>query len=171
MSLLRPLLLPMLLILTVSLTAVLPPAEAARRGASAHREAGGAGEQEVLRDFEAILDLWRDGRYDELYRRTSGGKDGKEKFANRLASAPRKPACCWEKIQEPKVSIKSRNSAVVQARLGFEGSVPGTEFVTRGIHLKKEAAGWSISQSDLYSLADLSTQRRRYRYLPIQPKK
>lgn len=168
MPMLRPLL---FLIVVVGLTSAVPAADAARRGPPAARETTTAGEQEVLRDFETILDLWRDGRYDELYLRTSGGKDGKEKFANRLASAPRKPACCWEKIQQPKVSLKSGNSAVVQARLGFEGSVPGNEFVTKGVHLKKESAGWSISQSDLYSLADLSTKRSRYRYLPIQPKK
>jgi len=56
-------------------------------------------EQEVLRDFEKILDLWRDGRYADLYERTTGGKEGKERFAKMLASAPLKPSCCWEKMQ------------------------------------------------------------------------
>ncbi|QWV92872.1 hypothetical protein KP004_17100 [Geomonas oryzisoli] len=165
MPVLRPLL---ILLFLVAIAAA--PSEGARRGVPA-RDAASAGEQEVLKDFEAILDLWRDGRYEELYQRTSGGKDGKEKFANRLASAPRKPACCWEKIQEPRVSLKSGKSAVVQARLGFEVSTPGTEFVTKSIHLKREGSGWSIAQSDLYSLADLTSKKRRYKYLPIQPKK
>ncbi|QWV96896.1 hypothetical protein KP003_17110 [Geomonas nitrogeniifigens] len=164
MSVLRPLLILMLVVVAAA------PSEGARRGAPAH-DTSSASTQEVLKDFETILDLWRDGRYDELYQRTNGGKDGREKFANRLASAPRKPACCWEKIQEARVSLKSAKSAVVQARLGFEGSTPGTEFVTKAVHLKKEASGWSIAQSELYSLADLSSKRRRYKYLPIQPKK
>ncbi|QXE90489.1 hypothetical protein KP001_19105 [Geomonas subterranea] len=164
MPVLRPLLILMLLVAVAA-----APSEGARRGAPAH--ASSATEQDVLKDFETILDLWRDGRYDDLYQHTSGGRDGKEKFAGRLSSAPRKPACCWEKIQEPKVSLKSGSSAIVQARLGFESSTPGTEFVTTSIHLRKEAAGWSISQSELYSLADLSNKKRRYKYLPIQPKK
>ncbi|MBJ6801555.1 hypothetical protein [Geomonas propionica] len=164
MSVLRPLL------ILIFVVAMAVPSEGARRGAPAH-DASSASEQEVLKDFETILDLWRDGRFDELYRYTNGGKDGREKFADRLSSAPRKPACCWEKIQEPRVSLKSGKSAVVQARLGFEVSTPGTEFVTKTIHLKKEGATWTVSQSDLYSLADLSSHKRRYKYLPIQPKK
>ncbi|MBJ6752809.1 hypothetical protein [Geomonas anaerohicana] len=165
MSVLRP-----LLVLILFITIAAAPSEGARRGAAAH-ETSVASEQEVLRDFETILDLWRDGRFDDLYQHTNGGKDGREKFANRLASAPRKPACCWEKIQDARVSLKSGKNAVVQAQLGFEASTPGTEFVTKAIHLKKDGATWTISQSDLYSLADLSTHKRRYKYLPIQPKK
>lgn len=165
MPILRP-----LLLLILALALVTPAAEGARRGAAAKATESGS-EQEVLKNLETILDLWRDGRYDELYLRTTGGKDGKEKFSNKLASAPRKPACCWEKIQEPRASLKSGKSAVVHARLGFESSTPGTEFVTKEIRLKKEGALWSISQSELYSLADLSTRKRRYKYLPIQPAK
>ncbi|WP_224983551.1 hypothetical protein [Geomonas agri] len=164
MSILRPLLILMFVL------AIAAPSEGARRGAPA-RDTSPASEQEVLKDFETILDLWRDGRFDDLYQHTNGGKDGREKFANRLASAPRKPACCWEKIQDARVSLKSGKSAVVQARLGFEASTPGTEFVTKTIHLKKEGPTWTVSQSDLYSLADLSTHKRRYKYLPIQPQK
>ena len=166
MTILRPML-PLLLV--VSLTATVLPAEA-RRGAHPAREAASASETEVLTEFERILDLWRDGNYDELYRHT-GGKDGKEKFAAKLASAPRKPACCWEKIQDAQVSFSGSKRAVVHARLGFEASTPGTEFVTKGVHLRKDPAGWTISQSELYSLADLSGKKRRYIYLPIQPKK
>jgi hypothetical protein len=157
-----------LVLLLVLVTAL--PAQARRNSHSAHARTSGAGEQEVLRDFEQILDLWRDGRYADLYERTSGGKEGMERFAKKLASAPRKPACCWEKMQEARVSLKNDRAATVRARLGFEGSVPGTEFVTKGIKLKRENSFWVISQADLYSLADLSKKRARYKYLPIQPK-
>jgi len=147
------------------------PAQAARhRNGAAQATTGTASEQDVLRDFEKILDLWRDGRYDDLFERTAGGREGKELFASKLASAPRKPACCWEKMQDARVSLKGGRAAVVRARLGFEGGVSGTEFVTRGIKLSKENGIWIISQSDLFSLADLSRKRRVYRYLPIQAK-
>ena len=144
------------------------PAQAARRQAKFQTPSGG--EQEVLRDFEQILNLWRDGRYAELYERTSGGKEGKEAFARRLAAAPRKPACCWEKMQEVRVSMKNDRAATVRARLGFEGNVTGTDFVTKGVKLKREANVWVISQSELFSLANLSKKKTRYKYLPIQPK-
>ncbi len=160
-----------LLVLVVFMLAAVPAAEAARRGTGSAGQTATAGEAQVLGDFETILDLWRDGRYEELYQRTTGGKDSKEKFTAKLSSAPRKPACCWEKIQEPRVTMKSAHTAVVHARLGFEASTPGTEFVTKGINLKKEPSGWSISQSDLYSLADLTGKKRRYRYIPVQPVK
>lgn len=144
------------------------PAHAKNRPAKPATSA--ADEQEVLQHFEQILDLWHDGRYDDLFERTAIGRTGKEQFAKKLASAPRKPACCWEKMQDARVSLKSDRVAVVRAKLGFEGSIPGTEFVTKGIKLYKEQGVWLISQSDLFTLADLTKKRARYKYLPIQGK-
>ena len=143
------------------------PAQA-RRQTKFHAPSGG--EQEVLRDFEHILDLWRDGRYAELYERTTGGKEGKESFAKRLASAPRKPACCWEKMQQARVSMKSDRAATVHARLGFEGNVSGTDFITKEIKLKRGTDVWMISQAELFSLSNLAKKKTRYKYLPIQSK-
>jgi len=127
-------------------------------------------EQEALRDFETILDLWRDGKYDALFERTTGGKDSRELFTRKLVSAPRRPACCWEKMQDAQVSLKGERAAMVRARLGFEGSIPGTVFATKRIKLSKEGGFWAISQSDLFSLADLSKKKTVYKYLPIQGK-
>ena len=145
------------------------PAHAKSRGTKA-QPADAATEQEVLRDFEQILDLWRDGKYEQLFEHTAEGRDSKELFAKKLASAPRRPACCWEKMQEVRISLTGERTALVRARLGFEGNVSGTEFVTRGIKLKKENGTWIISQSDLFSLADFSRKRKLYKYLPIQGK-
>jgi len=145
------------------------PAQArGKRSQSQQRQVASPGEEQVLKDFEQILDLWRDGRYNDLFERTSGGKESKEAFAKRLASAPRKPACCWEKMQEARVSLKSDRDAVVRAKLGFEGGVSGTEFVTKGIKLKRDGGFWVISQSDLFTLAKLSKKRVRYKYLPVK---
>jgi hypothetical protein len=157
------------LLLLVLLCAASPDQSAqARRQATPRPSTGG--EQEVLRDFETILDLWRDGRFGELYERTSGGKGGKEGFAKRMAAAPRKPACCWEKIQQARVTMKGEDAATVHARLGLEGGVSSTEFVTKGFKLKRQDTVWQISQADLFALASLSKKRARYKYLPIQPK-
>jgi len=143
------------------------PAQAARNRVN---YAPSASDQEVLRDFERILDLWREGRYPELFERTFGGKESVEQFAKRLSAAPRRPACCWEKMQSPQVSVKSERLAAVRAKLGFEGNVSGTEFVTKWVKLRKEDGLWIIAQSDLYSLANLAKKRYRYKYLPVQPK-
>jgi len=147
------------------------PAADARSAKDSTRTAGTANstatEQEVLRDFDRILDLWRDGRYDDLYQRTAG-KGSREQFAERLAAGTRKPACCWEKMQEATVSLKGPRAAVLRARLGFEGGMSGTEFVTGEIDLKKGDGFWTISRSELMTLAKVSNKRARYKYLPMQ---
>ena len=73
-------------------------------------------------------------------------------------------------MQNAQVSLKSERSASVRARLGFEGSVPGTEFVTKSVKLRKEDGLWIIAQNDLFTMANLSKRRARYKYLPIQGK-
>jgi len=137
--------------------------------APAVAENRGAAEAEVLHDFEQILDLWRDGKYAELFEHTTvGGKQSKESFVKALASAPRHPACCWEKMQDVRITVKSGRAAVVRAKLGFEGAVPGVEYVTKGVKLKREDGVWVISQADLFSLASLTKKRARYRYLTVR---
>lgn len=108
---------------------------------------------EVQRSFGEILDLWRDGRHGELYDRTiAGGKGSKEQFTKKLSAASRKPACCWEKMQEVKVQVKNDNSATLRAKVGLEGT-QGTEYVTRSFKLQKDDGIWCISQTDILSLA------------------
>lgn len=109
---------------------------------------------EVQRDFEKILDLWRDGKYADLYERTiAGGRESKEHFAKKLADAPHKPVCCWEKMQEVKVTVKDDATAQVRAKLGFEGG-GDTVFVTRTFKLHKEDGVWQLSRTDIFSLAN-----------------
>ncbi|GFO53061.1 hypothetical protein GMSM_00680 [Geomonas sp. Red276] len=157
----------LLVALLVALSAL--PADA-RRSRRAQISTVAPSGQEVLRDFETILDLWRDGRYNELFERTALNRQSREEFGKTMASAPRRPTCCWDKMQDARVTVTSNRAAIVRARLGFDRSVPGTEYVTKGVKLKKEGDVWVISQSDLYSLANLKKKQSRYKYLPIQPK-
>ena len=120
-------------------------------------------QSEVQRDFEKILDLWRDGRYADLYARTvAGGRESKERFAKKLADAPRKPVCCWEKMQEVKITVKDDATALVRAKLGFEGGGE-TEFVTRTFKLRKEEGVWQLSQADIFSLASAAKKKVKHR--------
>lgn len=113
---------------------------------------------EARRDFELNLDLWRDGRYQELSGRVVlSGSLTREAFSERLANAPLRPACCWEKIQEVRVSIRGDQLATLSARLGFEG--PATTYKTKSFRLVKEDGLWRVAAADLLSLGE--TKRKK----------
>ena len=100
---------------------------------------------EARQGFEQILDLWREGNYGAVYERTvSSGKETKERFAARLADAPVKPACCWEKMQDVTVSVKGDSAVSVRAKVGLEGGMKN-ESKTRSFKLVKEDGVWKMS--------------------------
>lgn len=115
---------------------------------------------EAARGLEEILDLWRDGNYRLLYERTNAsGHESREGFARKLANAPRRPACCWEKLQEVAVTVRRGGSVTVRGRFGLDGGRGGTEYVTRSVRLDREEGVWKASQSDLLSLAGAKRKR------------
>lgn len=119
---------------------------------------------EAVRGFEEILNLWRDGRFDELYKRTLiSGKDTKESFSKRMAAAPLKPSCCWEKMQQVAVRVKSPTSVVLSARLGLDA--PGEmEYKTKSFKLLLEDGEWRIARADILSIAEAKAKgSRRHR--------
>jgi hypothetical protein len=70
-----------------------------------------------------------------------------------MATSDLKPSCCWEKMQEVAVSIKSPASVVIRAKLGLDA--PGEmEYKTKSFKLNKEDGIWRISRSDILSLAE-----------------
>ncbi|HZV82286.1 MAG TPA: hypothetical protein VFF53_08970 [Geobacteraceae bacterium] len=109
---------------------------------------------EAVKGFEEILNLWRDGNFDELYNRTLiSGKDTKESFTRKMSSAKLKPSCCWEKMQEVGVSVRTQTSVVLRAKLGLDA--PGEmEYKTKSFKLSKEDGVWRIARSDILSLAE-----------------
>lgn len=117
-------------------------------------------EDEAKRGLEEILDIWRDGKYDDLYERTfNNGKHTKEAFINKLKSASHKPACCGEKIQDVRVTVKNSDSVAIKAKLGLEAPGTGTEFSTKPYKLVKEDGVWKMSMSDILSLAGSSKKK------------
>jgi len=116
---------------------------------------------EARKGFEQILDLWRDGKYGELYDRTTGsGKETRERFAAKLADAPLKPACCWEKMQDVTVSAGQVDAVTIRARIGLEGGME-TGYRTRSFKLVKEDGVWKASRSDLLALSGDSKKKKR----------
>ena len=116
---------------------------------------------EVRRQFEEILDLWREGNYDRLYRRTNGGRDSRETFARRLTEAPRKPACCWEKLQDPEITIVSDTMATIYGKVGLEGT-GSTTHQTRSFTLTRNGDIWQMSRSDIISLSGSAKKKRSH---------
>lgn len=117
---------------------------------------------EARKGFEQILDLWRDGKYGELYDRTTGsGKESRERFAVRLADAPLKPACCWEKMQDVTVSAKHVDVVTIRARIGLEGGM-GSEYKTRSFKLVREEGVWKVSRADILALSGDAKKKKRH---------
>jgi hypothetical protein len=114
----------------------------------------------VTKEFERILDLWREGNYGELYAHTLvSGKDTKESFARKMSAARLKPSCCWEKMQDVSVMAKSPTSVVIRAKIGLDA--PGEmEYKTKSFKLIKEFGEWRISRSDILALAEAKSPKK-----------
>ncbi len=112
-------------------------------------------------DFEAALDLWRDGRYGELYDRSyAAGIWSREAFIRRMSGSIRKPACCWQKLQDLKIDGINGSSATLSARVGLEGLSGEAEYCTRSFRLRREDGVWKISMADILSLAGRSRRKQ-----------
>jgi hypothetical protein len=116
----------------------------------------------AVSDFEAMLDLWRAGNYGELYNRTLiSGKDTRESFSKRMAAAPLKPSCCWEKMQEVHVTVRSPTSVVIRAKLGLDAP-GGMTYKTKSFKLNLEDGQWRIARSEIQSLAEARKAKRSH---------
>jgi hypothetical protein len=110
---------------------------------------------EAVRAFEKILDLWHAGDYDHLYDRTTvAGKDTRESFRKKMEAAKLKPSCCWEKMQDVVVSVKSNNSVMIRARIGMDA--PGAmEYKTKSFKMTNEFGEWRIARAEILTLAEV----------------
>jgi hypothetical protein len=119
-------------------------------------------QSEPGRGFEEILDLWRDGKYDAVYERTiPSGKQSRESFVAQLSSADRKPACCWEKLQDVRVTEQDERKATLHAKVGLEGKDGSTDFSTRQFKLRKKDGVWKAAASDILSLSGKGKKNSR----------
>jgi hypothetical protein len=117
--------------------------------------------QEAQRDFELTLDIWREGRFEELYYRSQGGKESRESLVRRLSDAGHRPACCWEKLQEVQVTVKGEALAFLHGTVGLEGEGAGTVYRTKSFRLTKEDGVWKVQRADLLSLAGAKKGKKK----------
>ena len=115
---------------------------------------------EARQGFEQILDLWRQEQFDDLYDHLVSAP-GSERwdFVNQLNYSARRPACCWEKLQDVAVVYLDDTTVLLTAKLGIEVEGVGTRFVTRTFRLVKEAGIWRLTEADILSLAEPNMQR------------
>lgn len=108
---------------------------------------------EAVRAFEKILDLWHAGDFDHLYDKTTvAGRDTRESFRKKMEAAKLKPSCCWEKMQDVTVSVKSNSSVVVRAKIGLDGT-GDMVYKTKSFRMTNEFGEWRIARSEILSLA------------------
>ncbi len=146
-----------LVLLSVAFMSLLFVMPAAAKREIADSEALKAG---AVKGFEQILDLWRAGNYGELYNRTlANGKETRETFSKRMATAQLKPSCCWEKMQDVVANVKSPTAVVIRAKIGLDA--PGEmEYKTKSFKLVNEFGEWRIARTELLSLAEVKKSKK-----------
>jgi hypothetical protein len=109
------------------------------------------------------FDLWRDGRYEQLFERLSHrGKTSREHFVARMRGTSIRPACCWRMMENFKVMSEKRTEATVYVKVGLEGT-PGTaDACTRDFKLSNEGGVWKMQLSDIIALAGVSAKKGKH---------
>lgn len=108
------------------------------------------------------LDLWREGRYEQLYERLyRRGKTSKEQFTRMMRDSTIRPACCFQKMGNFQVLNEKRTEATVYAKIGLEGTSDPNASSTREFRLAHEAGLWKMHLSDITSLAGLSARKHK----------
>lgn len=118
--------------------------------------------EELQQAMSDTLEMWRDGRYDQLFESLSHrGKTSKEQFVKKMKSAEIKPACCWQKIENFKVLNEKRTEATVYAKVGLEGSTPNTpESSTREFKLSHDSNSWKMQMNDIVALSGITVKKK-----------
>ena len=121
---------------------------------------GESTEENARQGFEQILDLWRAENYEGLYMRlTHPPEQGWDYFAGRIVYASRIPACCWEKLQEVKLTIIGKDRVTINAMVGMEVEGVGTRFVTRDFVMQRSGGIWKLPIRDILDLSQYNLQR------------
>lgn len=100
------------------------------------------------------LELWREGRYEQLYdvlSRRSGMT--RERFSRLLHGAGQRPACCFTKLRNFKLIAEHRTTAKVFAQVGMEGGLQSDGTQSREFTLDHEEGRWKMRMGDIKALA------------------
>lgn len=100
------------------------------------------------------LDLWREGRFEQLYNSLSH-RSGmtKERFMEQFAASQVKPACCHMKLNNFKLLNEQRTTARVYATIAMEGVSEANTTQSREFTLDHEGGVWKMRLTDVKQLA------------------
>jgi hypothetical protein len=111
------------------------------------------------------LDLWREGRYDQLYDRLAHrGRTSREQFVDRMRDTSIRPACCFQKLEKFKVLNEKRTEATVYAKVGLEGTPNAAESTTREFKLTHEENIWKMQLADVLTISGASGRKKHRSY-------
>jgi hypothetical protein len=111
------------------------------------------------------LDLWREGRHEELYGRLAKrGKTSREQFVRTMSDSTIKPACCWQKMENFKLLNGKKNSATVYVKIGLDGMPGQAQSITREFRLLNEHGTWKMQLSDITALAGGVKRKQKKHY-------
>ena len=110
------------------------------------------------------LDLWRDGRFGQLYDQLSH-RSGmtKERFVEQFASSEARPACCHNKLNDFRLLNEKRTTARVFARIRMEGVAESHASQSREFSLDHENGQWKMRLTDIKSLAGQARSRKKHK--------
>lgn len=127
---------------------------------SAHAETAVSVLEQSMSD---TLDLWREGRYEQLYERLSHrGKTSREQFVARMHDSARRPACCWQKMEGFRVLNEKRTEATVHVKVGLEGTPSPVESSSRDFKLSHDSQTWKMRLNDIFDLAGISGKKGKH---------
>ncbi len=107
------------------------------------------------------LDLWREGRFAQLYETLSHRSMTRERFVALMQDSQQKPACCHQKLNNFRVIVEKKTTAKVFARIGMEG-VPGSDIShSREFTLDHEEGQWKMRLADLKVLAGVTKKKKK----------
>lgn len=116
----------------------------------------------VEQSMSATLDLWREGRYEQLFEcLTHRGRTTREQFVRMMRDAPVRPACCWQKIENFRLLSEKRTTATAYARVGLEGTGASAESGTREFTFTNQDGDWRMQLNDILALAGAKAKKSK----------
>jgi hypothetical protein len=106
-------------------------------------------ESGAIDTFEAIISLWKRGRYDEIYEygdRISRKMMSKEKFISEMSLTGCVLASSWETVRDIEAQVISQKRVYVKAKMGFKGlrGLGETRFFTQTFEMTLDKNEWRI---------------------------
>ena len=111
-----------------------------------------------------ILDVWRNGRFEQLYDSLSH-RSGmtRERFADLMRTTATRPACCHQKLNDFRLISEKRTTAKVYAKLGMEGGPGVDSSQSREFTMDHEEGRWKMRMTDIKALAGQSGKKKMKR--------